>query len=154
MATLYADVVARFTNDLLVKLTNPDAAVPTTVNTTNLQQACDDVEFGEFEPHINETYDSTVRKHVILAVLLVKLKLQEYGGSSDEPSAKLRERVEKLAKAIREVRARDRISPQSSSPYTPTTIDHTNPVRPPFDDTYFERFTPEAPGQLPDIDLP
>lgn len=154
MATLLADVQSRFSNDLLCKLTNVDAVTVTTVNTTFLQIVCDDVQTGEFEAHMNETYDSTKRAHITFACLLVKLKCMEYGGSSDETSQKLRERVEKLAKALREVGPRDRVSPKSSSDLTPTPNSGTGPFRPAFDEPMFEPFTPEAPTALGSIDLP
>ncbi len=154
MATLLVDVTARFTNDLLVKLTNPDAPTATAVHATNLQQACDDVESGEFEAHMNEDYDSTNRKHVVFAALLVKLKLIEYGASADETAEKLRGRIEKLAKSLREVGPRDRVAPQSSSDLTPSINEGPGPFRPVFDDSVFEPFTPEAPTSAGDIDLP
>ncbi len=151
---LITEVTNRFSNDLLVKLTNVDDATLTTVNTTFLGRVCDDVELGEFETHMNEAFDLTNRKHIIFACLLVKLKCIEYGASADETAEKLRTRVEKLGKAMREIGARDRISPQTSSPYTPSEPSGPDPIRPDFDDQFFERFTPEAPGAISDINDP
>lgn len=151
---LIDEVQNRFTSDLLVKLTNPDDATATTINTTYLQRLCDDVETGEFEVHMNEDFDLTERKHIVMACLLVKLKAIEYGAASDESAAKLRERLEKLAKAYREIGPRDRISPQSSSLLTPSEPSGLDPIRPEFDDVFFERFTPEAPSTPDSIDNP
>lgn len=143
MATLITDVQSRFSSDLLVKLTNIDAPAVATVNTAFLQTVCDDVQSGEFEAFINETYDATNRRHVIFACLLVKLKCIEYGAAADESAAKLRERVEKLGEALRQIGARDRISPKSSSDLTPSSNQGTGPFRPEFDDLFFERIIPE-----------
>lgn len=151
---LIDEVISRFSNDLLVKLTNIDVSTVTTVNSTFLQIVCDDVETGEFEAHMNEDLDLTNRKHLVFAAMLVKLKCIEYGASADETADKLRTRIEKLAKALREVGPRDRISPVSSSPYTPSEPNGPEPIRPDFDDQFFERFTPEAPGSIGDINDP
>jgi hypothetical protein len=143
LATLIADVTARFSNDLLVKLTNVDSQTLTVVNTTFLQSVCDDVQTGEFEAHMNDLYDSTNRAHIVFAVLLVKLKCIEYGASADETADKLRDRIQKLALALCQVGPRDRVSPQSSSDLTPSVHSGPGPFRPAFDDIFFERMTPE-----------
>ncbi len=148
---LIDEVQDRFSDDLLVKLSNVDDPTSTTVDTTFLGTVCDDVELGEFEVHMNEDFDLTNRKHVIFACLLVKLKCIEYGASADETAEKLRLRIEKLGKAMREIGPRDRISPQTSSPYTPSEPNGPDPIRPEFDDQFFDRFTPEAPTTLGDI---
>ena len=142
---LIDEVVKRFSNDLLTKLTNVDTQTLTTPNLTFLQLVCDDVQFGEFEPFINETFDTTLasRWHLNFACLLVKLKCLEYGASADETAKEVRTRVEALAKSIREIHARDRVSPQSSSDLTPSVHSGAGPFRPEFDDLFFDRLIPE-----------
>ena len=142
---LIDEVQKRFSVDLLAKLTNIDQQTLTTPNLTFLQTACDDVQLGEFEAFINEVFDVTLqsRWHIVFAVLLVKLKCMEYGGSSDETSEKLRARIEKLGKSLREIHARDRVAPQSSSDLTPSVHEGPGPFRPDFDDLFFEAMTPE-----------
>jgi hypothetical protein len=142
---LIDEVVKRFSNDLLAKLTNIDLQTLTSPNLTFLQTVCDDVQFGEFEAFLNETFDVTLqsRWHLNFAVLLVKLKCIEYGASADETAKEIRTRVEGLAKSLREIHARDRVSPQSSSDLTPSVHSGEGPFRPQFDDIFFERMTPE-----------
>lgn len=134
----------RITTALLTALTNPDDATGVGSNDTWLQRVCDDVE-AEFPSAMNEDYDETVRVHILAAVALIRLKLIEYGAAPDESGDKLSERLTKQIEKYRMVRARDRISPQTSSELTPSEeVSDVEIVRPGFDDVYFEDMTPEA----------
>jgi phage gp36-like protein len=145
-------VQERITADVLVKLTNPDESNTTTVDTTYLQLVCDDVE-SEFVAWLNEEYVETIRVLVSAACLLVRYKLIQYGAAPGKAELALMERLEKMVERIRMVRARDRISPQTSSDLTPSTeVQAGETVRPNFDDIFFEDMTPESQG-APDPDL-
>lgn len=148
-------VVERMTNDLLVKLTNPDEPETSTVDTAYLQQACDDVEDGEFEAYMGEDYDESVRIHIQAATLLVRLKLVEQGGAPSITFEKLMEAATKRLQVYKNVRARDRISPQSSSELTPSEQLRPGQTtrRPDFDDSFFSPIIPEEQGsEQPDTD--
>lgn len=149
-------VTERMSNDLLVKLTNPDEPETSTVDTTYLQRACDDVEDGEFEAYMGEVYDETVRIHIQAATLLVRLKLIEQGGAPSITFEKLMEAATKRLQVYKNIRARDRIAPQSTSELTPSDQLREGQTikRPQFDDSFFSTLIPEEPGseQPEDID--
>lgn len=139
-------VKERFSNDLLVKLTNIDDAPQTTTNDTFLQRVCDDVQ-AEFVAWMNEDYDESIRVLIVAACALVKRKCFEYGGAPALASDAENERLEKFVTRLREVRARDRVRPESSSNLTVRTPgEDGQEVNPNFDDKYFTDMTPESTG--------
>jgi hypothetical protein len=146
-------VTERITNDLLVKLTNPDAPAEITVNTTYLQQTCDDVEDGEFEAYMGEDYDEAVAVHILAAVLLVRLRLIEQGAAPNIAFEKLRAAAEKRIEKYKNIRARDRVVPQSTSQLTPSEEVRAGETRrPEFDNEFFTEIIPEDQGAPLDLD--
>lgn len=140
-------VTERFTSSVLSAWTNPDEPETTTVDTTYLQRVCDDVEDAEFVPYMGEAYDESVRVHILAAVLLVRMKLIEYGAASNITLDKFMEVAEKRLTKYRNTRARDRISPQSSSQMTPSEeVAAGETKRPEFDPIFFQEIIPEDPG--------
>lgn len=150
---LIDQVRLRFTSAQIVQLTNPDDENATAEDSTKLQDACDDAE-AEFEDRVGQTYTETIRSHRALAVLMVKLKLIEYGASADETAEALRGRIDKLVDSTANVRARDRVAPQTNSQLTPSDeVVGTETRRPAFDDNFFNEIIPEVQEtEEPDLD--
>jgi hypothetical protein len=145
-------VQERFSTPLLVQLTNVETPGATTVNAVYLARLCDDAE-AEFADRVGQTYDETIRSHVKCACMIVKMLACEYGAAADEAMETLRERVEKLCQSVAEVRARDRVSPTSSSHLTPSDeVTGTSQVKPKFDDSEFDDLIPGSDSVTEELD--
>lgn len=145
-------VQERFSVPLLVGLTNVETPGATTVNAVYLARLCDDAE-AEFADRVGQAYDETIRSHVKCACMIVKMLACEYGAAADEAMETLRDRVEKLCESVAQVRARDRISPKSSSDLTPSEeVTSSRTVEPKFDDSQFEDLIPDSDSVTEDLD--
>ena len=139
MSTLGDAVTARYNNDELVSLTRSGANTSeTTINTTRLELAVDDVSAAFLTPH-GITFDSTDAQHLEIAVEGVILRLKLYGKGMDRQVRadwKLwkKEDLDRLAM----YEQRRRIQPKTSSP----TIANT-PER--LDQTRFDDMVPDRP---------
>jgi hypothetical protein len=128
---------------VLTELTRRGATDSTTVSTTLLQYACDDIQSGDFPTYVQTTYDSTNRQHVSVACegVLAKLKLWARDGS-DGGKAEW-DRWVARAQALARVTGRDRILPTTTSELEPTAeVDGTEVVRPMFDQADFDEYRP------------
>ena len=108
--TLAADVTARVSTADLVNLTNPKSTSATTVDTTRLGLAVDDVG-GYFRVYGNVTYDTSNAMHVPFGVAGVLLVLESYQVNSRVKLDDWFGRLRDLAK----VTSRNRISPTTDS---------------------------------------
>lgn len=143
MATLLADVQARYPSQVLTELTRRGATDSTTVNSTLLQYACDDIQSGDFPTYVQTTYDASNRQHVSVACegVLAKLKLWARDGSDGGKSEW--DRWVARAQALARVTGRDRILPTTTSELEPTPeVDGTEVVRPMFDQGDFDEYRP------------
>lgn len=128
-------VTARYSNTRLVSLTNPDtSAATTTVDSTRLAAACADAE-TEFRLVCGVAYDDTDETHYPAAVLAVEWKLLCYGGAQDAATKTVEDRFLAAAERLALTRGgRARITPQTSSPLTPSDeAPNGVEVRPDFD---------------------
>lgn len=141
MATLSADVQTRYGSQLLISLTNSDekANASTSVNTTRLDAAADDVE-AMFKIHAGVAYDSTDARHVAVAVEGVIALLRARGPLAGEKGT---DAFSKWTKTLRDelgrVTGRNRIKPKTT---VETTAESERPngetIRPKFDWRTFE----------------
>jgi hypothetical protein len=116
--TLNAKVTARYSNEDLIRMTNPKNSNASTVDSTRLTNAVNDV-LGMFKIYVNAAYDDDDTAHVAVAVKGVALYLREYQGFTD---VSLDAWIERL-KDLGQIEGRNRISPQSSSVKTRSTDD-------------------------------
>lgn len=104
------EVIARYSNQDLVNLTNPKSTSATTVDTTRLANAATDVG-AYFKIYANITYDNTVATHVALGIEGVVLLLEKYQVNSRVSLDDWFGRLRDLAK----IGARNRIVPTTDS---------------------------------------
>ena len=144
--TLLAQFKLRLSAQLLITWTNPDDPTANASDDVFLQDACDDVEDGEFVAWMGEDYDETIKSHILAAVQLVKLKLVEMGAAPNITYEKMLEQTEKRIERYRNVRSRDRVAPTSSSQLTPSDeVQSGQTRRPAMDDQFFGSIIPEDP---------
>ncbi len=146
MATLIADVQARYPEQMLVELTNrrdTDTSTLDTSGTGVLQTACDDVQSGDFPIYVQTTYDATDRRHVAVAVAGVLAKLKVWAREGADGGQGEWDRWVTRAQALSRVSGRDRILPVTTSELTPTPeVDGDEVVRPGFDQGDFDDVRP------------
>lgn len=146
MATLIADVQARYPSQMLIELTrrrNTDATTLDTGATGILATACDDVETGDFPVYVQMPYDSTNRKHVTVAVEGVLAKLKVWAREGVDGGQGEWDRWVTRAGALAKNTSRARISPVTTSELTPTPeVDGGETVRPMFDQGDFDDARP------------
>jgi len=146
VATLIADVQARYPSQVLIELTRRSSTDSTTLDTTStgvLQYACDDVQTGDFPTYVQVTYDASNRQHVAVACegVLAKLKLWARDGSDGGKGEW--DRWVARAQSLARVTGRDRILPTTTSELTPTPeVDGGEVVRPMFDQGDFDEYRP------------
>lgn len=137
MATLIADVQARYPSPVLIQLTrrgNTDATTLDTTSTGVLATACDDVEGGDFPVYVGMPYDATNRRHVAVACEGVLAKLKVWARDGSDGGGGEWDRWVSRAQALSRVTARDRIYPVTTSELQPTQeVQDGETVRPYFD---------------------
>ena len=111
------EVKDRIADQRLVELTNPDDRDATTINSTILNLAVDDIS-AEFQVLAGVQYTNTDKRHVTYAVDGVVLKLLAYMGQSNSAAA-FQSWKETVANRLRLVTGNNRIMPKSSSKLTP-----------------------------------
>lgn len=133
----------RYSSQRLINLTNPDLPTATSVDSTRLGLAADDVE-SDFHSIVGRSYDesaSTAAQDIGVAVegVIAKLMMRSSGGEAARSAHE--EFIERL-KGLRK-----RIVPKSTSMLTPTEEDRGTgqTVRPHFDRAKFDKFVPEHP---------
>ena len=145
MATLSADVQARYSTQILKNLTNPQSAGSSAIDTTRLDNACTDTQ-AEFEVYAHAEYDADEPRHVSVAVAHVVAILKRYTGQkgADEEYRRSLDRMKALAK----VENRARITPDTNSPLQSTSEQTSANVtpRPATDWPVFEDIVPDPPG--------
>jgi len=142
---LVDQVTSRYPASRLKQLTNPNDQDATTVNATILALAAADVE-ADFKIYCATTYDNTDARHVAVAVDGVVAKLMGWTEAAGEGSIRRHDAYLDKLRALARVTGRDRISPKTLSPLTPTAEqEDTETVRPDTDRPNFEDLIPEAP---------
>lgn len=141
---LVDEVQSRIVTQKIVELTNVDDLDATTIDTTKLQKAADDVE-ADFKVLAGIVYDNTDARHISFAVVGVVRKLQVWKLESTADEA--HERWQKsLHDRLRLVTGNDRIKPKTSSALTPAEEAPGGEIlRPHFDSE--ESFLDLIPGQ-------
>ena len=143
--SLYTEVVARVPNQTLVTLTNQQSTSATTIATTLLQTACDDIA-AQFATYAGETFDVTVRRHVVLGVAGVLALLRSWNPIQAEGADGAMDRWIAAVTAYSETAARDHRSIYSSSQLTPSDeVDGSQDVRPWSDPEAFDGYAPGMP---------
>lgn len=104
---------ARVPAQTLVDLTRQKSTGATTLDTTKLQLACDDVELGDFKTAAQQTFDATNRQHVVVAVEGVLWKLRSWMPQSPEALERDQGRWLASAERLRRVTVRDPVTPTS-----------------------------------------
>lgn len=136
--TLRTKVVARYSAQRLLNLTNPDNPGATTLDSDRLDAACDDAT-ADFATHAMLAFDETVPQHVSVAVRRVVALLldRQMNGANDEMEAS-----QKALENLAGVTSRKRIVAQCDRSLGPSPdVDAAgNPRRPEFDAPRFERF--------------
>lgn len=136
---LIDEVTAYYPTHELVLWTNPGSRSPSTANTTNLQEACDDTE-AWFEIYAGVVYDNTNRKHLLLARDGVMLQLRKKAGKVGESLRNELRAWEDTVKEYAKTDARNRILPTTDE-FTDVT-DDVGAKRPRFDRRKFNGVRP------------
>ena len=146
------EVIARYGDQYLVNLTNPYLSGPTTVDTTRLTKACDDVE-ADFEIHAGIEYDGTENIHVSVAVDGVIAKLEVRCGIEDAEKNLKDWRENRLKSGLALVTSRDRVGPLTSSQLDQSDETRGRDItRPDFDRSRFKHIVPDAPQTAEDAE--
>ena len=147
--TLIAEVQLRYDSTKLLGLTNPGASRATTVNTTILQRACDDVE-RYFLVHAGLTYDTTDATHNAMGsdgvIARLTMRSAAFGKGKGQLWKDFIQSLKDLAKTTTRVAA----MPYSTSILEPSLDDRQDSTpKPHFDDEVFDRVIPGAPKPRP-----
>ena len=144
------EVKARWSSQILINASNPQASTSTTIDQTRLTIAENDVQ-AMFEVLAGVVYNNAVNTHVLYATegVLVRLLVLTGQAPNDQWDAWKKSMKEELAL----VTGRDRIVPYTNSTLSPTA-ERAN-SRPAADRSVFERqFIPRSPGGGQDRSLP
>lgn len=142
MATLNAEVKARFSTQHIVNLTNPQKVSGNTIDEGRLDKAIADVQ-AMIEIYAGVAYVETNALHVGTAVFAVQQFLRVYNGQLD--AEETREKIVAAFKALGLVTGRNRMLPMTNSRLVPSS-DPGHPPVPEFDRRYFDNLVPDVPG--------
>ena len=115
--SLQTSVTARFSNQFLVNVSNPQNSAQTSIDTTRLGLACTDVE-ALFATHAGVTYSDSTASHVMAAVPAVIDVLRVYTGQV--LWSQVEESIVSRLKSVALVTGRNRITPTTDSLLNPT----------------------------------
>jgi hypothetical protein len=115
------EVIARVPTQTLVSLTRRKSVDATTVDSTLLTKACDDVEDAHFPTYVQVVYDGTNAQHVAVAVQGVVALLRKWAREGQRGGNAEWDRWVTDAAALKNVTSRDRIMPLTTSDLTPAT---------------------------------
>lgn len=140
---LSTHVQDRYSTQYLTQLTNPQNRNATSVNTTLLGNAANDVD-ALFDVYSGVEYDDTDAQHIAVAVEgVIAFLMRRTGQSTAE--ARVTAWVAAM-KALGKIEGRNRITPDSTTRFQPSADDRlTSTPRPAFDDRRFDSFLPKAP---------
>lgn len=152
MSVIWDAVKARFGDELLINLTNPQKPQATTIDDTRGEAAVTDVE-GDLQTYCGINYDDWAAANeptsplISVAVdgVVAKLTIRTGGGgiSATDAHDKYIDRLKEVAR----ITGRDRISPRTDSVMTPTSHQIGDEiVRPSFDWPKFDDFIPNGPA--------
>lgn len=145
MATLYASVVSRVPAQTLVTLTQQQSTSSTTLDTTKLQTACDDIE-AQFTTYAGEVWVGTNRRHLVLGTAGVLALLRSWNPIQAEGADLAMDKWIAAVEAYSQTSARDHRSVYTTSELTPSTeVDGTSEVRPWSDIDAFDGLVPGMP---------
>jgi len=134
------EVIARLSNSLLVRLTNPDST-GNAIDTDRLDAAVADVQ-AEFPASAGEEFDLANPAHVSMAVEGVEARLRYVSTGKDEKWVAFLARLTSYADAG----PRARVTPRTTSELTPSRERRgTETVRPDFDRGRFDDVAPAGP---------
>lgn len=143
-ADLVEQVRARFSEQLLVELTNPGLQGETAIDDLRLRTACDDAE-AEFLTVAGVAFSATDNEHVAACVIGAVYYLHLYSGMQTDLMSRLRTLWENRLEAVgTRVGSRRRIRPESSSVLLQST-QRTN-TQPDFDRTRWDDVVTRLPG--------
>lgn len=143
-ADLVEAVRDRYSEQLLVELTNPGVQGDASVNDLRLRTACDDAE-AEFLTQAGVAFDLSNAEHVAACVLGAVYYLHLYSGMQTDLMARTRTLWENRLEAISvRVGSRRRIRPTSSSTLIPST--QRVGQQPDFDRARFDDVVARLPG--------
>ncbi len=141
---LSTHVTDRYSTQYLVELTNPQDRGATTINTTLLGFAADDVD-GLFDVYAGVAYDDSDAQHIAVAVEGVIAFLLRRTGQSTADA-----RISTWVSTMRDLsrtEGRNRVTPDSTTRMQPSADNRlTATPRPAFDDRRFDSFLPNSPG--------
>lgn len=137
MAALSTEIATRWSDEVLVALTNPDAPGETTIDTGREAAAIADVE-SDFLTHGQVALDNTDKQHINIGCTGIIAYLQDRGGVAEGIA---RESIEDFHKALErfvESDKRRRVDPETESKLVPTDeFAGGGEVRPTFDTRHF-----------------
>lgn len=143
--SLASNVTARYGgsgSSFLIGLTNPFAPSATSIDSTQLGNACTDVQ-ADFEIYAGAAYDDTNALHVTTAVQCVIAKLKLYTGQFANAEAEV-ERCKASLVALSKVGARNRFLVKSTSGVTESDENpNGDTIRPEFDSDRFRGYVPD-----------
>lgn len=127
------EVTSRYSNELLVQLTNQGNLSATTVNSTRLAAACTDAA-AEFETLTGAEFDVTNAKHLVAGLEGVMMFLHDRAQNGPDAEAH-RKKFESKCEGIRlTIGGNARIAPTTNSLLTPSDeVPEGREVRPDFD---------------------
>jgi hypothetical protein len=152
MTVIWDAVKARFGDELLINLTNPQKPEATTIDDTRGEAAVTDVE-GDLQTYCGINYNDWTAANEPTAPLnsvavdgvVAKLTVRTGAGgiSATDAHDKYIDRLKEVAR----ITGRDRISPRTDSVMTPTSHQIGDEiVRPSFDWPKFDDFIPNGPA--------
>lgn len=151
MAALDVEVQARYSNEKMVQLTNPDVPNAQVVDTARLANAIRDV-ISDFNVHANTVFDQTNDDHVATGCEGVIIKLQMRQLNVD-PSDLRKQWIDMLEALGQSVGGRTKTQPTSDAVAEPSQDPQGS--RPAFDPTRFTPgYAPNTPGASSQTNLP
>ena len=136
------EVLARFSSQYMISLTNPQSSAATTVDTTRLNYASTDTQ-ALFQIHCGTNYDNTNSIHVLACVPVVIDLLRIYSGQVSREQ--VQDSIVGGLQAAAKILGRDRIAAYTDSLLDPT--DDTSGDLPKSDRQNFKGFLTNSPGQ-------
>ncbi len=137
---LATHVTNRYSSTLLIPLTNANDKSATTVDTTVLGYAVDDVG-GDFEIVLGRAYEDAESRDVSVAVEGVVAKLMMRTGNNAQISKDLHDQYLQRLRQLRK-----KLIPKSSNLRTPTSdLRGKGSRKPTFDELLFDNVVPEQP---------
>ena len=134
---LQAAVEARFSEQILIELSNSDDTNEDTPNDSRLEEACDDV-IADFETYSMSEFDSSSARHMSFAVRGVIKKLRAFSARAEAEKA-YEDWCDSL-EAVRAIEGNNRVEPTTDGHYEPTEVQQG--TLPDMDRSFFDSLVP------------